>query len=285
MTAQIGDKLQYKGKWVTMFANPLEAWFTKEHPRPRTIKHGSGACTANWRGYVAAWAIQDEKLFLVDIGGYMDGPSDAMATMFRQDGTPRLLCSECGLPCTEEDLSSGHCPKCGMPSQRAPCSKCGKPRRSIVANFCSHCGDKLPEWKCPTCGAGGPKWMRERFPLPPPGSCCLACGATLPEDRNDVAEEPRETPSVPPVFASWFTGVLRIPDGKQLLYVHMGYESTYERDVLLHIEKGCLARTETRGNRTPKVKQKIEEEQRLVEKWIQLRDKMKTIRQQIHRTP
>ena len=50
------------------------------------------------------------------------------------------------------------------------------------------------------------------------------------------------------VFAHWYTGELRIPDGKILEYVHMGYGSIYERDLLLTIEKGVLIDTNVRQN-------------------------------------
>jgi len=50
------------------------------------------------------------------------------------------------------------------------------------------------------------------------------------------------------VFAHWYSGTLRLPDGKQLLYVHMGYSSKYERDILVRIEKGVVRETEVRIN-------------------------------------
>ena len=50
------------------------------------------------------------------------------------------------------------------------------------------------------------------------------------------------------VFAHWFSDTLRIPDGKLLDYVHMGYGSTYERDVLIRLEKGVVTATEVRTN-------------------------------------
>jgi hypothetical protein len=43
--------------------------------------------------------------------------------------------------------------------------------------------------------------------------------------------------------------VLRIPDGEMLGYVHMGYDSRFERDILLHIERGRLTKTEVKENR------------------------------------
>ena len=56
-------------------------------------------------------------------------------------------------------------------------------------------------------------------------------------------------PSFPDrVFAHWFSDTLRIPDGKLLDYVHMGYGSTYERDILIRLEKGVVTATEVRTN-------------------------------------
>ncbi len=43
-----------------------------------------------------------------------------------------------------------------------------------------------------------------------------------------------------PLKAEWYSGVLRVPQGALLRYVHMGYGSTYEREILLEIEKGRL---------------------------------------------
>lgn len=50
------------------------------------------------------------------------------------------------------------------------------------------------------------------------------------------------------VFAHWYSGTIRIPQGKQLEYVHMGYGSTYERDVLLDLERGIVKTTRVRYN-------------------------------------
>jgi len=45
------------------------------------------------------------------------------------------------------------------------------------------------------------------------------------------------------VFAHWYSGKLRVPQGKLLEYVHMGYGSTYERDLVISIEKGVVTET------------------------------------------
>ncbi len=52
------------------------------------------------------------------------------------------------------------------------------------------------------------------------------------------------------VFAHWYSGTIRIPQGKMLDYVHMGYGSTYERDLLLKIEKGVVTEKTVRHNGT-----------------------------------
>jgi hypothetical protein len=50
------------------------------------------------------------------------------------------------------------------------------------------------------------------------------------------------------VFAHWFTGRLRAPQGKMLQYVHMGFNSKYEFDLLIEIDRGVVTRTELKVN-------------------------------------
>lgn len=58
--------------------------------------------------------------------------------------------------------------------------------------------------------------------------------------RETVDELPKFFPGKTEVLADWYTGVLLIPRGEMLHYVHMGYGSTYERYVLLEIREGRL---------------------------------------------
>lgn len=51
-----------------------------------------------------------------------------------------------------------------------------------------------------------------------------------------------------PVFADWYTGTLRIPRGEQLKFVHVGYASVHEEDVLVAMENGIVTSTEVRRN-------------------------------------
>lgn len=50
------------------------------------------------------------------------------------------------------------------------------------------------------------------------------------------------------VEADWFSGLLRIPDGKELQYVHMGYGSVYERDILIEVTNGVVGKITIKDN-------------------------------------
>lgn len=56
------------------------------------------------------------------------------------------------------------------------------------------------------------------------------------------------------VFAHWYTGTLRSPQGKVLKYVHMGDQSTFERDLLIDVERGVIVGERIRENEVPKEK-------------------------------
>lgn len=53
------------------------------------------------------------------------------------------------------------------------------------------------------------------------------------------------------VFAHWFTGELRCPQGELLDYVHGGYASTYEYDLLMDFKQGVLVNKHARHNEKP----------------------------------
>lgn len=50
------------------------------------------------------------------------------------------------------------------------------------------------------------------------------------------------------VFAHWFNGRIRIPQGKLLAYQHMGFGSQYERDLLIDFDRGVATQTWVRQN-------------------------------------
>lgn len=82
--------------------------------------------------------------------------------------------------------------------------------------------------------------------------CAVAMTWNCPQDQQREVELVDLFPvkAAEPVFAEWFSGTLRVPVGERLQYRHMGYESIYEFDLILSVEKGKVVSTSTRDNRT-----------------------------------
>ncbi|MBF2079572.1 MAG: hypothetical protein IGR76_13905 [Synechococcales cyanobacterium T60_A2020_003] len=55
-----------------------------------------------------------------------------------------------------------------------------------------------------------------------------------------------------PLLADWFSGVLRIPRGEMLQYVHMGFGSIFEEEVHVKIERGKVITSRVINNRGKK---------------------------------
>ena len=53
------------------------------------------------------------------------------------------------------------------------------------------------------------------------------------------------------VFAHWYTGTIRCGQGKLLKYVHMGYASKYEMDLLITVKNGVVTSTRLKMNTVP----------------------------------
>jgi hypothetical protein len=51
------------------------------------------------------------------------------------------------------------------------------------------------------------------------------------------------------ILADWFSGVLRIPKGKMLQYVHMGFGSVYELETHVSVQKGIVTSVRVIDNR------------------------------------
>ncbi|WP_049782358.1 hypothetical protein [Pseudoxanthomonas suwonensis] len=52
-----------------------------------------------------------------------------------------------------------------------------------------------------------------------------------------------------PLFASWYSGTLVVPDGRLVHYVHMGFGSIYEREIHITVANGLVTHTEVVDNR------------------------------------
>ena len=68
------------------------------------------------------------------------------------------------------------------------------------------------------------------------------------------------------VEANWFNGEVRIPDGKMLQYVHMGYGSVHEREILLTFQSGRITGKKVVDNTKRKFPTRLELQQRELEK-------------------
>ena len=55
-----------------------------------------------------------------------------------------------------------------------------------------------------------------------------------------------------PLLADWFTGVIRVPQGEMLRYVHMGFGSVYEEELHIKIVKGKVVKRRKIDNRNKK---------------------------------
>ena len=53
------------------------------------------------------------------------------------------------------------------------------------------------------------------------------------------------------MFAHWYSGQVRLPMGQQLKYVHGGYGSTYEQDLLIDFDQGVVTQSTLRHNSLP----------------------------------
>lgn len=75
----------------------------------------------------------------------------------------------------------------------------------------------------------------------------VGISATLAEGQEATLES--IFPGFPDrVFAHWYSGILRIPQGKLLEYFHGGFGSVYETDLLVDVEDGVLKGTRERRN-------------------------------------
>lgn len=66
---------------------------------------------------------------------------------------------------------------------------------------------------------------------------------------NPCDREPKQVPllelfpkQASPIVAIWFSGKLVVPLGEQLQDVHLGYDSKYERYLILYVKRGVIVR-------------------------------------------
>ena len=79
MTAQMPERLTYKGEQLSLAEEPLWAFFKLAGSKPPMAKSSS----ALWRGYIGSWEITNERLYLVGIDGRLkDGSALTLDLLF-----------------------------------------------------------------------------------------------------------------------------------------------------------------------------------------------------------
>ena len=81
MTVQIREKLTYNGEVYEMFDEPLESYHYK-YDIERLNRTQTIFSTNCWRGYVGHWAIEDEKLYLVELDYFEVSPRIGLGDLF-----------------------------------------------------------------------------------------------------------------------------------------------------------------------------------------------------------
>jgi len=96
------------------------------------------------------------------------------------------------------------------------------------------------------CGRGYQAlWQIEGGYLRSIHSCCN-CRTQLPPRAVDTLLAGRLEAGR--AFAEWYSGVLPNPQGRRLMYRHIGWGSIYESEVLFHIKNGRLVKRDTVSN-------------------------------------
>lgn len=88
MTAQIGDTLAFAGRQFGLASEPLARWLQRRRNRHLRLR---GRTTANTRGYVCAWEVEDGRLYLKEFNGRLvDGSTMDLAQLFPGQEGPVL---------------------------------------------------------------------------------------------------------------------------------------------------------------------------------------------------
>ena len=71
-TAQAPDVLVYQGEKKDLFSNPLEVFYeSANRKRPKFMIQPMTISSGNWRGYIATWEVENQRLYLRDIQSWL----------------------------------------------------------------------------------------------------------------------------------------------------------------------------------------------------------------------
>lgn len=225
MTAQAGELLFLNGKRVRMRTLPLEAFWDANPPRPYMIAESS----AEWRGYIGEWELSDRQLYLKKF--------EATAWKTSKDwiGDEGLSDLWRFAHLHDDSLAQAMTKLKQLPATASAARARAAEIVTALAETLLTQGTLAPDahghdlyraavdasWAC---------FTQEQFPI--------SLGTLFPAAANGV-------------FASWYTGTLRIDEGELLDYRHAGFCSTYEFTRLIEIRDGCVVNEERRKNEAP----------------------------------
>ncbi|NLD99788.1 MAG: hypothetical protein GX640_07930 [Fibrobacter sp.] len=90
-TAQMEDELKWKGRTHYISTNPLEDYWADTASRPKFVLQksfpffGDVYWTNNWRGYKANYVIEDSRLYLTRIKGWIGNHRAKVSRLFPDD--------------------------------------------------------------------------------------------------------------------------------------------------------------------------------------------------------
>lgn len=203
-TAQIPDLIIYKGDTLALYTNPLEDFFSKDNPRPTSFGIAGCWSTACWRGYQATWLLENDVLYLVKIGSCCYG--------YKYDLNESIL---------------------NTLEQVIPLEIVNKLREIKTTKLTVAYRTEYDEWDFNELLKKklGKSTFKKYKNL-------IAKYARQPNRSADLSHLFKGQYENGRVKADWFSGMLRVPKGKRLQYVHMGYMSTYEYELIFEVDKG-----------------------------------------------
>jgi hypothetical protein len=209
MTAQISDSLLIDGTMHALCVLPLDLLFKSMPDRT----YFEWETTANWRGYVALWKIENQQLWLAGLNGRVKAE--------------RPSSIESGFAKPIRDAKEKH--------------------RILVHHNVARIGALVAEIEALPEGQTGIRQSVKEWP----GSLISEHNGHV--DYNLAIKAKGDdllNSHISPVPASWYSGLLRVPVGKVLNYVHSGFHTEYESDLVIEIAAGAVGRRWMIDNRS-----------------------------------
>jgi hypothetical protein len=214
MTAQVPETITINGEHRLLCAFPLAPLFHSWPSEPRFW----AATSANWRGYRGSWESTGGKLYLTGFAATLEPEED------RRVSLPWRSKEDNDLIWGDQTVHPSKSSKNEIASvlARQAAERWKDTIRQLGALSIDESGYSVaPRFRSPVSDDDG--FLSKEY-----------AGNV---DLKTVLNTTRS-----PIFASWYTGLLRIPDGKMINYVHGGFGSMFEPDLIFSIESGNITK-------------------------------------------